>query len=1287
MAADINRRVVLRLVTKLDETEQRKVNDLVNTLDMLGTKISNINDVLGKFPEKMKGLTDVADALKIIKDASNQTILIKSQISPEVAELMKMSKDGLKLKVELEGPATDVVNKMINRAARKADKAARAASGEGESMPPPPGSQVGGGERTSVGFSKNKEREYTEEEKEQLYKYRDQMQTWGIQSADYIKYPLEELQGIINRMAELLSGGREPTEAFRFIRASDNKVEMEKIEKGYASGSDYITHDQLAYIHKGEAVIPAKTNSELRDLYDNVQKYDKGTDAKELENLIKLLKLYSNLDEVYGRIDTHVNMEDFALSLTKPLSKLSNITSRANFANYAGISAEGMPTDPTGARDYLSYRGGLALAGMPGATQYIKMTEQLIKVIEEAIKSMNEWKDESQAQYNEPYTGRGITPGGLPTHGGGYGMPTKEEWGSIISNDIRFPTLSQFGGDQDLMLKGMQEYNNELERQPTLFERIKKAFSPENLQATSDKWTKGLQDTSFWVGKNIFGLDAQKNTLKNVVGEMRKFTTSLLITFHVIRIFGMWSQTVNKSVDMLTKSFGLLIDVVLLPLLPFFVAVSRVFQILAMVIMSLPAPARYFIALMGLLAISIISLGSLWLPSLIMKFARWIGMIPQAIEGLSKFAGAIERVANAGLLGSSYVEMVERTPRFMPPKIYSNPMPYHNPPVNYHNEFNEKAGDTSELLAFAMGGPLKLGQTALVGENGPELLIPTSGGFHVVPNLRKLAGGTGLSDTLSGGFADFITGGVSAVAGGIGGMMQDKSVQNVVGSIAVLGSTMGALIAPFAGITAGVAVLTGGILGLMKITRDSGENSVNATVAVGRSQRSILALQLISGLKLLLLFSAVALAVDYMVKNWPRAPVVDTSKLGFLDTIWDKIKGVWDKIAEQLSKVWDKIKEKWDKLADVMEGLKGIFSRDKILEMLGFSEEDRMRQAEWRMGKDNLKATGEEGAKGEIVEGKKGIFGRIADEFLKTMKENAGSYALGGGLIAAKDLVEGDRDPVKIATDVVGGVAFMAVYDTVARKASEMVTTKLGPLAGEAAGGLFGVGGGAMGTAFFESFGQSIEKALTGGNTGIGQTLGFGVGAAQNAPGAAVLLAFESIMDEMKLGQMAAGGKKIGAQFLQNDKENVGTQLINQVTLIGADVRRAFMGDLAGGPDSMLVQGFTAIFSAIRPIILDAVTGIFTNITSVINGMVDLVKNPVGSAMAGASKLVGFAEGGVVGTTGIALVHAGETITPAGQGSGVNIYNPTFIIKGKDEKELFESFMREMKLRGNRRSI
>lgn len=76
-----------------------------------------------------------------------------------------------------------------------------------------------------------------------------------------------------------------------------------------------------------------------------------------------------------------------------------------------------------------------------------------------------------------------------------------------------------------------------------------------------------------------------------------------------------------------------------------------------------------------------------------------------------------------------------------------------------------------------------------------------------------------------------------------------------------------------------------------------------------------------------------------------------------------------------------------------------------------------------------------------------------------------------------------------------------------------------------------------------------------------------------------------------------------------------------------------------------------------------------------------------GSLMSGVGSAIPFMQkGGTMRSDGLAFLHGGEEVIPAGQtgGGSVNIYNPTFQISGRNDRELFDGFLRLLKIEGAR---
>lgn len=170
-----------------------------------------------------------------------------------------------------------------------------------------------------------------------------------------------------------------------------------------------------------------------------------------------------------------------------------------------------------------------------------------------------------------------------------------------------------------------------------------------------------------------------------------------------------------------------------------------------------------------------------------------------------------------------------------------------------------------------------------------------------------------------------------------------------------------------------------------------------------------------------------------------------------------------------------------------------------------------------------------------------------------------------------------------------------------------------------------------------------------------------------------------------KLGDYVAGvvyaaGKAFGALVISAGKA-VGEWFVNLGKTVGGwigDLHNAFF-DLIGGfkqwvndLDKTIKGIFDGLVSAAGSMFDSIIDGIKTAITNFVNGLTGGASGAlsgIGSALSGVGSILGFADGGVVpgniGAPTLAVVHGGETVTPAGQTSG-GIYN----FYGYDDKGL-----------------
>lgn len=161
----------------------------------------------------------------------------------------------------------------------------------------------------------------------------------------------------------------------------------------------------------------------------------------------------------------------------------------------------------------------------------------------------------------------------------------------------------------------------------------------------------------------------------------------------------------------------------------------------------------------------------------------------------------------------------------------------------------------SNIRGRASGGPLGAGQMAIVGERGPELIVP-SHAVDVVPNsrLRFLAEGTSAGSILGGALAGGLLGGVigglpgaaiggigGAVAGGlvdlpsllgdaVGGVMSNTGVQAVLTTLNVVASSINSVLAPLAPVMGVAGAAIGAAYGAKRALGGTSEKLTQAQI-------------------------------------------------------------------------------------------------------------------------------------------------------------------------------------------------------------------------------------------------------------------------------------------------------------------------------------------------------------------------------------------------------------------------------------------------------------------------
>ena len=273
--------------------------------------------------------------------------------------------------------------------------------------------------------------------------------------------------------------------------------------------------------------------------------------------------------------------------------------------------------------------------------------------------------------------------------------------------------------------------------------------------------------------------EKEKDSLYN---KYRKTLTGVLIDLHILRILGQNSRVVNETFVKMGSVLGALLDVILIPMVQPMVSLMRAVAQLAGYITRMNPLLRTLLSTIFMFIVSLVA--SLTL------IRTGKGMIDW-------FRGG------------------------------------------------------SKPKQRATGGPLQPGQSAIVGEKGAEMLVPSAGGgFNVIPNnqLRFLQEGTtqdnslgGLLTGFTGSLLETTTGGVGDFGKFLGGVMGEKSTQNMLGMFGMIGATIGAVLAPMSGaIGAGAGVMAAGFAGLMRTVKKSAEGTQITIKSVGQSLRNML---------------------------------------------------------------------------------------------------------------------------------------------------------------------------------------------------------------------------------------------------------------------------------------------------------------------------------------------------------------------------------------------------------------------------------------------------------------
>lgn len=706
--------------------------------------------------------------------------------------------------------------------------------------------------------------------------------------------------------------------------------------------------------------------------------------------------------------------------------------------------------------------------------------------------------------------------GGGTSTGGGTPISTKGSTtgGSGGSGDIDYEKMfrEKFLGEVEHP-KGWRKY---IERAPVTglpfqMKRKEKEYGKRILQADTDTtdWAS-LAPKGYWKL-----LDKETHARNSYFRSLRGATTSWLIAAHVMRIFGQTSQVYNKAHESVMKGFGYIIDMFLMPIIPYLAPVVKGLVMIGNVIRQIPAMAI---------------VGGVLIGKLIWDTYQWfkaVGAIPKVINAASaaidKLTGALERIfpipdeisnlhlnEERGLVpytehAEAYRGRMVNQSRMLPPgKTYETDF--------YAPETGPASGKSGKYdiipgVNWTFGGP---------GVRPPEKKRPIPKGFlGDIPYYNKggVVPGVGNKDSvlamLTPGevvisknnlphYADggIVGGVIGNVLGLYGNIMSTDIAQSIVGGLGVVSKAVGAMMAPLAPVMAmgaiggkGWAAVRNAVTRGTSITTQIQEGGFSSlrTVGSGILMNTIL----IAGAAIGILNLLSGLQPVMPTGNMPKFSATDALKgvAERIRAIWEEIKAkalekweqikakaweIWEKIRSKALEIWERIKAPFervktfidtifDKFKGVVDTLRTAFERAKLA--LDPLIERFKGMAEFI--KTHFPDIGK-GGKG-VIESVKEFGGKALEKVTK------GGYLPTAGLVGLNEIFKGETDPVKILTAVAPAMAGQWVFN------------KLGgmqALAGAGGQALLGGAGGFLANPFFKDLGSNAEnffRRITGG--------------------------------------------------------------------------------------------------------------------------------------------------------------------------------------------------------------
>jgi hypothetical protein len=288
---------------------------------------------------------------------------------------------------------------------------------------------------------------------------------------------------------------------------------------------------------------------------------------------------------------------------------------------------------------------------------------------------------------------------------------------------------------------------------------------------------------------------------------VKNFVTTLLIGQHVFRVIAGTSQVFAKTQNAVSRGFGYMLDMILLPIIPIGLAMMGFFILLGNTL----RPVTKILA--GFTQIPLVA---------------WIAAGALVLAGLFAFGYSLRTLyREMKIINADFSAMQEKSTASAGPGIL-------------RRLWDRRKGKTEEPPTYLKGGLTTEGLAYL---HDGELVVPA----NVVSKMDKIphfADG-GIMGS-SGNFSDLIGSGISGFAGGMAGVVGDiasnPAVQGLVSGMAVIGKVVGSVLAPIAAFGVIGSTISGGLGRLGALISKGDQAQVATADSVGRAQRNLLTL-------------------------------------------------------------------------------------------------------------------------------------------------------------------------------------------------------------------------------------------------------------------------------------------------------------------------------------------------------------------------------------------------------------------------------------------------------------